>query len=85
MRCHETTARAARLERGVSVTLRQIGFSGLLDVPGSQHDVASAAATPLRTKGQRGFVLGGAWRRVDVLRSFTQQDNAAQATQGGCR
>ena len=55
------TARAARLEQGILVTLGKIEFVGLLDVRGSQHDVASAGATPLLEKGQRGFVLGGAW------------------------
>ena len=34
------TARAARLEQVVPVTLRMLGFSGLRGVLGSQHDVA---------------------------------------------
>ena len=38
--CHETTARAARLEQGVLVTLKMIGFVVLLGVPVSRHGVA---------------------------------------------
>ena len=57
MPCHETTTRAARLEREILVTLRWIGFSELQDAWGFRHDVVATAATLLREKGQRGFVL----------------------------
>ena len=59
--CHETTAHAARLEQGVPVTLRRLGFSGLRDVQVSRRDAAVTAATPLPKKGQKGCVLGEAW------------------------
>ena len=55
--CHETTARAARLERMGLVTLLRIGFSGLQDAPGSRHGVASTVATLPWRNGQRGSVL----------------------------
>ena len=38
--CHETTTRAARLEQGKPVTLKGIGFVGLLGEPVSQCDAA---------------------------------------------
>ena len=59
--CHETMARAARLEQGVPVMLRWIGFFGLQDAQGSRHGVVSVVATLLREKGQRDSVLGEAW------------------------
>ena len=58
--CHETMARAARLEREVLMTLWKIGFSGLQDGPGSQHGVALVVATLPQRKGQRDSVLGEA-------------------------
>ena len=54
--CHETTARAARLERGDQVMLGWIGFVVLRGELGFQRDAVSIAATLLQTKGQRGFV-----------------------------
>ena len=58
--CHETTARAARLEQGVPATLKWIGFSVLRGERGSQLDAVSTVATPLQEKGQRGVVRGEA-------------------------
>ena len=63
------TARAARLEQGVPVTLRWIGFFGLLSGPVSQHGVASVAATLPQSKGQRGCGLGEAWWKIEVFHS----------------
>ena len=60
LHCHETTARAARLEQGFPVTLRMIWFSGLLDARGSRRGVAATVATLPRVKGQRGCVFGEA-------------------------
>ena len=38
--CHETTARAARLEQAILVTLKTFGFSGLRGVLVSLHGAA---------------------------------------------
>ena len=54
--CHETTARAARLEQGVLVTLRWIGFSELRGERGSQLGAVSTVATLPQVKGPRGSV-----------------------------
>ena len=54
--CHETTARAARLERGVPVTLGWIEFSLPLDGPVSQCDAVSTVATLPLVKGLKGFI-----------------------------
>ena len=59
--CHETTARAARLEQGVPVALMWIGLVGLRGEQGSQHDAVSTVATLPRAKGQRDYAHGGAW------------------------
>ena len=53
--CHETTARAARLERRVLVALMWLEFSGLRGERGCQHGVAEAAATLPLEKEPRGF------------------------------
>ena len=58
--CHETTARAARLEQGVLVALKRIWFSELRGTPVFRHGVVSAVATPLQEKGQKDGVRGGA-------------------------
>ena len=59
--CHETTTRAARLERRIQVTLRWIGFVVLRGEPVSQRDVALVVATLPRMKGLKGCVRGEAW------------------------
>ena len=61
LECHETTARAARLERGLLVTLKWIGFVELQDAQGFRPGVVLAVATLPRVKGLRDFVLGEAW------------------------
>ena len=53
--CHETTARAARLERKVLMTLERFGFFRLRYVLGSRHDVALVVATLPLKKGLTGF------------------------------
>ena len=52
--CHETTTRAARLERGIPVALRWIGFFGLRGEPVSRRGVGATVATLLQEKGPRG-------------------------------
>ena len=59
--CHETTARAARLEQGFPVTLMSIEFVELQDGLGSQLDVVLVVATLPQVKGQRGCVRVEAW------------------------
>ena len=54
--CHKTTARAARLEQEVPVTLGWIEFSVPQDGPVSQHDAAATVATLPLAKGPKGFV-----------------------------
>ena len=58
--CHETTARAARLERSGSVTLWSSSVSELRDVWGFRLDVAEAVATLPLMKGPKGSVRGEA-------------------------
>ena len=68
------------------MTLRWIGFAGLLGELVSRHGVASVVATLLPRKGPKGFVHGEAWWEFGGIEVFQfNQDNAAQATQGGCR
>ena len=59
--CHETTTRAARLERVVLVTLRRFGFVGLRGARVSRRGVVSTVATLPRVKGPMGFVRDEAW------------------------
>ena len=56
--CHEMTTHAAQLECSGFVTQERFFVSGLLDVQGSQHDVAKVVATLPQMKGLRGFVRG---------------------------
>ena len=56
--CHEMMTCAAQLERSGFVTRERFFISGLLDVQGSQHDVAEVVATLPQMKGLRGFVRG---------------------------
>ena len=60
MGCHETTARAARLEREVLVTLVRLVSNALVSQEyqlGSLED----SATLLQKKGRKGCVLDEAW------------------------
>ena len=54
------TARAARLEREILVTLT-LPVSNALVSQGYRRDSLEGFATLPRMKGQRGFVLGEAW------------------------
>ena len=58
--CHETTARAARLERSGSVTQVRPVSNGLV-VQGFWRDILEDSATLPPMKGPRGFVRGEAW------------------------
>ena len=60
MQCHETTARAARLEQGVLVTLVQLASNARVFL-GYRRGTLEGSATPLQMKGRMGFVRGGAW------------------------
>ena len=55
------TARAARLEQGVLVTLKMTAFSGLRGVQGSRHGAAVTVATLPLEKGPKDCVRGEAW------------------------
>ena len=69
--CHETTDRAARLERVSSVTLVLLASNGQVS-QGCRRDTLEDFATLPRWKGQRDCILGGAWCNVGIgLRSFT--------------
>ena len=57
--CHETTARAARLEWGGSVTLIWL-VSNALVYQGCRLGTPEDSATLLQKKGQKGFVRGEA-------------------------
>ena len=59
-RCHKMMARAARLEHLGFVTQGRLFVSGLLDVQGSQRNVAEVIATLPQVKGPKGFVHGRA-------------------------
>ena len=52
--------RAARLEWGVQVTLKRIGFSELRGELVSRRDAVSVAATLPQMRGQKGVIRGGA-------------------------
>ena len=54
-KCHETTARAARLEQGFLVTLVR-PVSNVQVSWGFLHNILSGFATLPQLKGQRGFV-----------------------------
>ena len=58
--CHETTARAARLEQEFLVTLRRL-VSNVPVSRGYRRGSLADSATLLRRKGQRGYVRGEAW------------------------
>ena len=58
--CHETMARAARLERRVLVTLIR-PVSNVQFFQGFLHDILIGFATLLQMKGLKGFVRGEAW------------------------
>ena len=53
--CHETTARAARLEQGFPVTLIRL-VSNASVFREYQRDNPEGSATPLRMKGRKGYV-----------------------------
>ena len=53
--CHETTARAARLEQGVLVTLVK-PVSNVRVFQGFRHGTREGCATLPQMKGQMGFV-----------------------------
>ena len=58
--CHETTARAARLEQGFPVTLIRPD-SNVQVFLGFRRDILEDFATLPRMKGQRGSVHDVAW------------------------
>ena len=58
--CHKTTARAARLEQVILVTL-VLPVSNVRVVQGLLHDSLGGLATLPWMKGPKGFVRGGAW------------------------
>ena len=60
LRCHETTARAARLEQGLLVTLVRLASNAQV-FQGYRHGILEDSATPLLMKGWMGFVRGEAW------------------------
>ena len=69
--CHETTTRAARLERGVLVTRERL-VSNVCVVLGETLYSPSDFATLPVMKGQKGFVRIEAWWKIRTgLRSFT--------------
>ena len=53
--CHETTARAARLEQGNLVTLVRLVSNARVS-QGFRHGILGDSATLPRLKGRRGFV-----------------------------
>ena len=55
--CHETTARAARLEQGILVALKWIRFAELRAERVSLLDVVGVAATLPRVKGPKDYGL----------------------------
>ena len=58
--CHETTARAARLERRIRVTLVRLA-SNVRVSQGFPRDSLEGFATLLQKKGQMGSALDEAW------------------------
>ena len=58
--CHETTARAARLERGFLVTLVRLVSNAQVSQE-YRRDILEGFATLLQMKGQRGSLDGGSW------------------------
>ena len=57
--CHETTARAARLEQGFLVTLVRL-VSNASAFQGYRRGILEGFATPLPMKGRKGYVRDGA-------------------------
>ena len=82
--CHETTARAVRLEQGCSVTLVRLA-SNVRVFRGYRRGTLEGSATPLQGKGRKGFVHGAArWNDRERSRSFTRSRRCC-ADLGGCR
>ena len=62
--------------------LTWIGFVELRGEPVSQRDAVSVVATLPQMKGQKGFVLGGAWRRLEGIEVFHSIETMLRKLQG---